>query len=225
MQRRTKFAKLPHFGSCPAPLFKIAHAQAPSQPLVYFGDRSVIFRYPEVVHPATEVFGELLVPIVHGDKPGPAGQFFDPSFEFTEGFLRPIYLGSTESETKKGKLVCRDYLAFILVDLELEGALKEAPQALHDPLSRLATLHQKDEVVGIADETMRAFDEAVTVFYDPLSATFHDPDHSIAEDRLITVGYSSQGRLFIVSHTERGDVIRIISARPATISERKRHEN
>ena len=70
-----------------------------------------------------------------------------------------------------------------------------------------------------------SFDEAVTVFYDPLSATFHDPDHSIEEDRFITVGYSSQGRLFVVSHTEKGDAIRIINARPANISERKRHEN
>ena len=70
-----------------------------------------------------------------------------------------------------------------------------------------------------------SFDEAVTVFYDPLSATFADPDHSIEEVRLITIGYSSQGRLFVISHTERGDAIRIISARPATISERKRHEN
>lgn len=70
-----------------------------------------------------------------------------------------------------------------------------------------------------------SFDEAVTVFYDPLSATFDDPDHSIAEDRFITVGYSPQGRLIVVSHTERGNTIRIISARPATISERKRHEN
>jgi len=70
-----------------------------------------------------------------------------------------------------------------------------------------------------------SFDEAVTVFYDPLSATFPDPDHSIEEDRFITVGYSSQGRLFVVSHAERGDAIRIISARHATMSERKRHEN
>jgi uncharacterized DUF497 family protein len=70
-----------------------------------------------------------------------------------------------------------------------------------------------------------SFDEAVTVFYDPLSATFADPDHSIEEVRLITIGYSSQGRLFVISHTERGDAIRIISARPATILERKRHEN
>lgn len=70
-----------------------------------------------------------------------------------------------------------------------------------------------------------SFDEAVTVFYDPLSATFADPDHSVEEERFITVGYSSQGRLFVVSHTERGDAIRIISARPATMLERKRHEN
>ena len=70
-----------------------------------------------------------------------------------------------------------------------------------------------------------SFDEAVTVFYDPLSATFHDPDHSITEDRFITVGYSPQGHLLVVSHTEREVKIRIISARPATISERKRHEN
>jgi len=70
-----------------------------------------------------------------------------------------------------------------------------------------------------------SFDEAVTVFYDPLSATFHDPDHSMTEDRFITVGHSPQGRLLVVSHTERGNAIRVISARPATISERKRHEN
>ena len=70
-----------------------------------------------------------------------------------------------------------------------------------------------------------SFDEAVTIFYDPLSATFHDQDHSITEDRFITVGYSPQGHLLVVSHKERGDTIRIISARPATISERKRHEN
>jgi len=70
-----------------------------------------------------------------------------------------------------------------------------------------------------------SFDEAVTVFYDPLSATFQDPDHSITEDRFITVGYSPQGHLLVVSHIEREHTIRIISARPATISERKRHEN
>jgi uncharacterized DUF497 family protein len=69
-----------------------------------------------------------------------------------------------------------------------------------------------------------SFDEAVTAFYDPLSATFDDPDHSIGEQRYITVGFSSQNRLLIVGHTERGEAVRIISARLATTHERKRHE-
>lgn len=70
-----------------------------------------------------------------------------------------------------------------------------------------------------------SFEEAVTVFYDPLSATFDDAEHSTGEQRLITIGFSSQGRLLVVSHTERGDALRIISARRATAHERKRHEN
>jgi uncharacterized DUF497 family protein len=70
-----------------------------------------------------------------------------------------------------------------------------------------------------------SFDEAMTIFYDTLSATFDDPDHSIDEERFITIGYSSHGRLLVVSHTERGKTIRIISARSATAHERKRHES
>lgn len=69
-----------------------------------------------------------------------------------------------------------------------------------------------------------SFAEAVTVFYDPLSATFYDSDHSATERRLITVGYSTRGRLIIVAHTERGTAVRIISARRATARERERHE-
>lgn len=63
------------------------------------------------------------------------------------------------------------------------------------------------------------------MFYDPLSATFDDPDHSFGEHRLITIGLSSHWRLVVVSHTERGNAIRIVSARSATAQERKRHEN
>jgi hypothetical protein len=70
-----------------------------------------------------------------------------------------------------------------------------------------------------------SFEEAVTVFYDPLSATFDDPDHSVGERRLITVGFSSHDLLLVVSHSERGEAVRIISARRATPKERKRHEN
>jgi len=70
-----------------------------------------------------------------------------------------------------------------------------------------------------------SFDEAVTIFYDSLSATFDDPDHSTGEQRFIIVGHSSRGRLLVASHTERGGVVRIISARVATSGERKRHES
>ena len=69
-----------------------------------------------------------------------------------------------------------------------------------------------------------SFDEAVTVFYDPLAATFEDPDHSVGEHRLITVGNSSLGRLLVVVHVVRGDYIRIISAREANRYERRRYE-
>jgi uncharacterized DUF497 family protein len=69
-----------------------------------------------------------------------------------------------------------------------------------------------------------SFEEAVTVFYDSLSATFDDPDHSVNEYRYITIGLSSRDRLLVIAHAEREESIRIISARPATAHERKRHE-
>jgi len=69
-----------------------------------------------------------------------------------------------------------------------------------------------------------SFDEAVSIFFDPLAATFDDPDHSLGERRLITIGYSSQDRLVVVCHTERKGSVRLISARRATKREKKRHE-
>ena len=69
-----------------------------------------------------------------------------------------------------------------------------------------------------------SFGEAATVFSDPLSTTVPDPDHSLDEDRAITVGLSHYGRLLMVAHTERGDHIRIISARELTRTERAQYE-
>ncbi|MCF8109352.1 MAG: BrnT family toxin [Desulfohalobiaceae bacterium] len=68
-----------------------------------------------------------------------------------------------------------------------------------------------------------SFEEAVTIFYDPLSATFDDPGHSFGENRYITIGWSSHDRLLVVAHVERVGSLRIINARPATAHERKRH--
>lgn len=69
-----------------------------------------------------------------------------------------------------------------------------------------------------------SFEEASTVFGDPLAVTIPDPDHSIGEERLLTMGHASTARLLVVSHTEEGDNIRIISARPSTAHERKDYE-
>jgi len=69
-----------------------------------------------------------------------------------------------------------------------------------------------------------SFREATTVFGDPLSITISDPDHSTAEMRFIDIGLSHLGRLLVVSYTERGNRIRVISARLATRNERRQYE-
>lgn len=69
-----------------------------------------------------------------------------------------------------------------------------------------------------------SFDEAKTVFDDSLYVDFYDPDHSYNEDRYIIIGQSQQGRLLIVSYTERENVIRLISARKLTQEEREAYE-
>ena len=70
-----------------------------------------------------------------------------------------------------------------------------------------------------------SFAEASTVFGDPLAASIPDPDHSEGEVRFVTMGYSSSNRLIVVSHSEEGDTVRIISAREATSHERKTYES
>jgi uncharacterized protein len=69
-----------------------------------------------------------------------------------------------------------------------------------------------------------SFHEAATVFADPLAVTYHDPDHSLSEERFITVGTSRNGSVLIVAHSDRGENIRIISARRTTLRERKHYE-
>ena len=69
------------------------------------------------------------------------------------------------------------------------------------------------------------FSEAMTVFGDPVSVTGYDPTHADDEDRFLTMGTSLAGRLLVVSHTDRGDSIRVIGARVATRRERKDDED
>ena len=69
-----------------------------------------------------------------------------------------------------------------------------------------------------------SFEEAKTVFDDPLYVNFYDPDHSYGEHRFILLGESAQKRVLFVSYRERNNSIRLINAREATPSERKVYE-
>lgn len=69
-----------------------------------------------------------------------------------------------------------------------------------------------------------SFEEAATVLNDSMAATGADPDHSLTEDRFVTFGVSEKGRLVVVSHTEKNQIIRIISARKASKGEKNFYE-
>jgi uncharacterized protein len=69
-----------------------------------------------------------------------------------------------------------------------------------------------------------SFEEAMTVFADPLSLTIHDPEHSDEENRYVILGESNRRRLLVVVFTDRGEKIRIITASAATRRERKKYE-
>ena len=69
-----------------------------------------------------------------------------------------------------------------------------------------------------------SFDEASTAFRDTLSLAIYDPLHSEDEDRFVLIGSSHRSRLLVVVHTDRGDKIRLISARKASKKEREQYE-
>ena len=68
------------------------------------------------------------------------------------------------------------------------------------------------------------FEDAASIFGDPLAITFRDPDHSVGERRYLTFGVSQNGILLVLSHTYRNELVRIISARRATRAETKIYE-
>jgi uncharacterized protein len=70
-----------------------------------------------------------------------------------------------------------------------------------------------------------SFVEAATVFFDPLSITVADPEHSTDEKRFVITGLSYQRHALVVVHVDRGDRIRIVSARRATAAEKEKYES
>ena len=69
-----------------------------------------------------------------------------------------------------------------------------------------------------------SFEEAITVFGDPLATTVLDCEHSVGEERWLTMGLSTRQRIVIVWHTNQGESVRLIGARPATPQERRVYE-
>lgn len=90
----------------------------------------------------------------------------------------------------------------------------------------MGATYEWDESKAILNEQKHgiSFEEAVTVFADPLSLTIVDETHSDEEDRFVDIGESSSGHLLVVVYTERGETIRIISCRLATSAERRTYE-
>ena len=81
-----------------------------------------------------------------------------------------------------------------------------------------------DKAAANLDKHGVDFHDAATVFADPLSTTFPSEDHTENEARFLTIGEAANGELFVVAHTEEGDIIRIISARRTTPQERRFYE-
>ena len=81
-----------------------------------------------------------------------------------------------------------------------------------------------DKAAGNLAKHGVSFQEAASVFGDTLAITYYDPDHSDDEDRYLTFGHSAGGRLLVISHTDRGEHTRIISARSMTRRERQKYE-
>lgn len=82
----------------------------------------------------------------------------------------------------------------------------------------------KKKAAGNVSKHEVSFEEAATVFDDPLSDTFDDPDHSADERRFLIIGHSENGKLLFISHTDDGETVRIINAREATRGEREKYE-
>ncbi len=82
----------------------------------------------------------------------------------------------------------------------------------------------KNKAAGNIVKHKVSFEEAATVFGDPLSDTFDDPDHTAEERRFLIIGHSENGKLLFVSHTDDGETVRIINAREPTRTEREAYE-
>lgn len=113
--------------------------------------------------------------------------------------------------------------------IEADGASPESWRGWRwyptgERMNRLVFEWDPDKAASNLQKHGVAFEEALTVFMDPLARIHDDPEHSEAEFREIIVGHSTQRRLLVVGYAEGRDAVRIINARPASRKERRDYE-
>ena len=135
----------------------MAHSNPPPKPFIYHRNRPVVLRYPEIIHPAPDIFLKLPHAVIHRDKPTPACQATDSPLKLIERLIRPTNFSSLKGKAKETALIRGRHPAFLFINLELELFLKKAPDAFHHSLSRTLAFYQDNEVVRIADEPVASF--------------------------------------------------------------------
>ena len=108
----------------PAPLFPVTHADAPSNPVLYFRDRPVVLADAVVRGPPPKVLPQLVQPVLHGDSPAASCEFLDSVLEVDEGLLSPAHFRPDDREPEEAAFAHRCDLAFGEIDLEFEGAFQ-----------------------------------------------------------------------------------------------------
>ena len=108
----------------PAPLFPVAHADAPPDPLVQFRDRPVVLADAKVRRPAPQVLPQFVQPVLHGNTPASSREFLDPVIEVRFRFIVPAYLLALDREVQESAFTHSRDLAFGRDDLELEGRVQ-----------------------------------------------------------------------------------------------------
>lgn len=119
---RPQRQKIADLGAHPAPLFPVAHTDAPSDPRVDFRYGSVIVRDAKIVHPASDITREPVEPIGHRDTPASSGEFPDVMLEVGEGLVGPSQFRSSKGKPQELTVIGLDHSALLLVDREFQLA-------------------------------------------------------------------------------------------------------
>ena len=150
LQAHAQSQQVLDLGARPAPLFPVAHAHAPSDPLVQFGNRAVVLADAEVRRPSPQVLPQFSQPVLHGNAPAPARKLFDPVLEVCQCLISPAYLLALDREAQEGAFAHRCHFAFGQIDFELEGGFQVSRDGAHHPLCSALAFDKDDHVVGIA---------------------------------------------------------------------------